>query len=200
MLVKALSMLQVTFRTRIYKNYLQSILQCFHGKWKLNLNWCVSAGDYLTFLHGLMCTHYDENNLSQQLSSGISTSHFLFNFIDYLYWQRDRDILKDFEFKYWNSVEHHYPQQIAREKNMDDNILNSLGNLCLISKSSNSRLSDRTPKEKAERYESSNMGPKRQVMYATTRDHDWDAEKIKLHQKDIVQLLKLRKEILGLLS
>lgn len=199
-LVKALSMLQVTFRTRIYKNYLQNILQYFYKKWKLNLNWCVSAREYLFFLHGLMCTHYDENNLSQQLGAGIATSHFLFNFIDYLYWQRDRDMLKDFEFKYWNSVEHHYPQQIAREKNMDDNILNLLGNLCLISKSANSRLSDRTPKEKAERYESSNMGPKRQIMYATTRDYDWDAEKIKLHHKDIVQLLELRKEILGLLS
>ena len=202
MLVKALSMLQVTFRTRIYKNYLQSILQFFYKKWKDNSNWCVSAGDYLTFLHDLMSTHYDENNLSQQFCSGISTSHFLFNFIDYLYWQQDKDkkMLADFEFKYWNSVEHHYPQQIAREKNMDDNILNLLGNLCLISKSANSRLSDRTPKEKAERYESSNMGPKRQIMYATTRDYDWDAEKIKLHHKDIVQLLELRKEILGLLS
>ena len=200
MLVKALSMLQVTFRTRIYKNYLQSILQFFYEKWQHNLNWCVSAGDYLSFLHGLMCTHYNENNLSQQLVSGISTSHFLFNFIDYLYWQRDQVMLKDFEFKYWNSVEHHYPQQIAREKNMDDNILNSLGNLCLISKSVNSRLSDRTPKEKVERCESNNMGPKRQIMYATTKNHDWGVEKIKLHHEDIVQLLEHRKEILGPLS
>lgn len=201
-LVKALSMLQVTFRTRIYKNYLQSILkwfcdECFDKKSLNN----IKAEDYLEFLHKFMSSYYDDNikDKREYLTAGLSTPHFLFNFIDYLYWLKKTDFgIQEFEFKYRNSIEHHYPQQIAREKGVEPNIVDNLGNLCLISKSTNSRLSDRSPEEKANRYSSSNMGPKRQIMYKITQINGWGEKKIKAHQDSLSKLLENRNEILGI--
>ena len=50
---------------------------------------------------------------------GVRTPHFLLNFIDYLYWFEDfkaeKSKLENFEFRYWNSVEHHLARNYAKE-------------------------------------------------------------------------------------
>ncbi|MBP5576058.1 MAG: DUF262 domain-containing protein [Treponema sp.] len=219
-IVKALSMLQVTFRSRIYKNWLYEVLNWFwtrdDGK-AIN----VTFEEYIKKLDELILHCYDEreidvsNSSDEMYSLGTNTPHFIFNFIDYLYWVDSKKKeaerinqkyeIKDFDFKYWNSVEHHLARGLAERqklKNMDASI-DSLGNLCLISKSSNSRLSDRDVKEKVQSFFGDtkvNMGPKRRIMYEMTKknDNEWGDEQIKEHYNDVIKLIEERKRILGI--
>ena len=219
-LVAALSMLQVTFRTRIYKTWLYAVLEWFHGKCGENGDFgAISASAYLGFLHDWMLTYYDNYNKqgfqilmipdgappskTNSYSLGTATPHFLLNFIDYLYWcdwittpnNYNRFKLKDFTFKYWNSVEHHRAQNKAEGCQCVDN----LGNLCLVSKSSNSRLSDRDVKEKVDVYGKGNLGLNRQIIYAETIESNWTwgDEQIRKHYNEIVTLLNNRHKILS---
>jgi uncharacterized protein with ParB-like and HNH nuclease domain len=219
-IVKALSMLQVTFRTRIYKNWLQDVLKWFVEK-------CPSVDiggkDYLSKLNELILQYYEERKIEyaplsiedsitreNSYSLGTNTPHFIFNFIDYLYWmnlerknKNDRnDKIKDFDFKYWNSVEHHMAREWAERNGVEnrENFIDCLGNLCLISKGSNSRLSDRDVKEKVQTFGSGNLGIKRQVMYDMSKDaedtYTWTEAKIKQHYNDVLSLISKRAEIL----
>jgi hypothetical protein len=79
-----------------------------------------------------------------------------------------------------------------------DNYIDNLGNLCLISKSANSRLSDRDTKEKAETFNTGNLGANRQIMYTITRNNNgnYRKEQIKQHYNELLNLLSRRKEIL----
>jgi hypothetical protein len=81
-----------------------------------------------------------------------------------------------------------------------ENFIDCLGNLCLISKGSNSRLSDRDVKEKVQTFGSGNLGIKRQVMYDMSKDaedtYTWTEAKIKQHYNDVLSLISKRAEIL----
>lgn len=99
-IVKALSMLQVSFRTRIYKNWLFEILNWFANEKK---QITISSNEYIKALDKIILSNYkglynDKNEMFAQIientninkdnsySLGTGTPHFLFNFIDYLYW------------------------------------------------------------------------------------------------------------------
>lgn len=210
-LVKALSMLQVTYRTKRYKNWLQEAIQFFRSCHDTSIN-LASAGDqYLKHLEKYMLDRckgmVNTENTFNAFNAGTATPHFLFNFIDYLYWIKsinepenpDFGKLEDFDFKYWNSVEHHLSRKKAESINGSETYINNIGNLCLLSRSTNSKLSDRDVKEKVEMYSKGNMGPKRQIMYAMTRANNfkWTKEEIEEHHKNILELLKQRRIILS---
>ena len=228
--IKALSMLQVTFRTRIYKNWLYEVLKWFDDKRKernTDVGNTIDAS-YIRKLDEIILGNYknlDYKNLptndsltkDNSYSLGTNTPHFLFNFIDYLYWvdsQNEESIfgkknpknLKEFEFKYWNSVEHHMAREWAERNQIEDkdDFIDNLGNLCLISKSANSRLSDRDVKEKVETFGKGNLGANRQIIYNETKNPDgtytWDKDKIKIHYNELLELLSKRADILGLTS
>lgn len=211
-LVAALSMLQVSFRTRIYKTWLYAVLEWFHGKCGKDGNFgAVSADAYLGFLHGWMLTYYDNYNKQgfqipripdgetpskeNSYSLGTDTPHFLLNFIDYLYCcQSPGKFLGKFEFKYWNSVEHHLARNNEKE---DCPFIDNLGNLCLVSRSSNSRLSDRIVQEKVVKYGNGNLGPNRRIIYEKTKEtnYKWEEAQIRDHYNDLVALLENRKTL-----
>lgn len=226
--IKALSMLQVSFRTRIYKNWLYEILKWFNELKRID----VSFEEYITKLDKIILGNFvglknDKNEAYSQIkeeikkdnsySLGTGTPHFLFNLIDYLYWvdsKNDESIfdnpkeLKDFNFKYWNSVEHHMAREWA-ERNKEkfpnySDYIDNIGNLCLISKSANSRLSDRDVKEKVETFGRGNLGANRQLMYKMTKNSDntysWDESKIRVHYNELLCLLSKSREILQLPS
>ena len=71
-----------------------------------------------------------------------------------------------------------------------ENIADCLGNLFLISKSANSRLSDRIVSEKIERFKEGNMGANRQIIYQISKSKGWGETQIKEHYKELVKLLK----------
>lgn len=190
-LIKAQSMLQVTYRQRIYKNWLQDILsylkeqECELSK--------IDGNGVLNHLHEYMAKQYNGLgiNFDEMYKEGVNTPHFLLNFIDYLYWLKKDDYdINDFDFRYWNSVEHHLARNYANDVNIGDDIADCLGNLFLISKSANSRLSDRIVSEKIERFKEGNMGANRQIIYQISKSKGWGETPIKEHYKELVELLK----------
>ena len=215
--IMAQSMLQATFRQRIYKNWLQNLLE------HLDEQDCalheIKAESILECLHEHMKEHFKELKQKQKLNfdeeiglqdgqkykclnMGVNTPHFLLNFIDYLYWvkhivkpslegKRGPRRIENFEFRYYNSVEHHLARKKAEEKKLEG-IVDCLGNLFMISKNANSRLSDRDVKEKVEMSKDGKMGANRQIIYKMTKEnnYNWGEREIKAHYEELNQLLK----------
>lgn len=204
-IVKIQSMLQVTFRQRKYKEWLYSLLSWLYKESQSIDD--IKESDLLSELESWTLNYY--NSLPREigtdkkplLAAGVETPHFLFNFIDYLYWlasNKNQPNVKyingivDFQFSYYNSVEHHLPQSYSEKAEIKDLI----GNLCLISRRKNSNLNDKGPKEKAKI--ENGMQPKRLIMYKITAEkRDWGRFEIEDHQNEIVNLLN---EIPNLLS
>lgn len=225
-IVHSISCLQVSFRTKPYKNYLQSIL-----KWFVHGNSLISADAYLEKLHNLMLNEFNRTSSDyvgitefDDKRQGTCIPHYLFNFIDYLYWwmkkydyeidwddtdseqlkavKSEMDLIRktDFRFLNRNSIEHHYPQKRQEEhdnEGVSDFYLNCLGNLVLISKSVNSRLSDKNPLDKAALYiERTDLPPTRQIIYNITRNNGWGKEQICSHLCCVETILRHRDIIL----
>ena len=202
------SMLQVTFRAKKYKNWLFDLL-----KWLLKENDINIAPEKIShYLDQWIEDYYNElerKSVSDKCPEyafealGTKTPHFVFNYIDYLYWvchstHYSIDYLnevEDFSFKYYNSVEHHLPQSYMNMNNV--NIVNNIANLCLISRRKNSSLSDKAPIEKAKI--EPGLQPKRKIMYRMTIDDGvWGENQIEKHYRGLKELLDARKDILGL--
>ena len=110
-----------------------------------------------------------------------------------------------FNFRYYNSIEHHLPQSYKRYKkdtNVADELIDNLGNLCLVSKSANSKMSDQLPLDKSSKenkFAEEDIGPKRFIMYEITNENkNWSKKEILEHYEDVIQLLNDRKNILEL--
>ena len=225
--IHAISCLQVSFRAKPYKNFLQNILT-----WFIHNNHLIVAESYLERLHGLMLSEFERTSttyigLTEYNGSlqGTNVPQFLFNFIDYLYWwmknnnytfdwndtkpeqitavREELELVRktDFRFLNRNSIEHHYPQKRKEEQESEgvsDFDLNCLGNLILISKSANSRLSDKNPRDKASLYLGRpDLPPTRQIIYTITNDIGWGKEQIKKHLDCIENILAHREHILN---
>ena len=225
-IVRSISCLQVSFRTKPYKNYLQSIL-----KWFVNDTLPIEADMYLKKLHELMLSEFNRTSSEyigiteyDNKHQGTCVPHYLFNFTDYLYWwmktcnyivnwndvsyeqieaiTKEIELIRktDFRFLNRNSIEHHYPQKRKEEHNnecVSDFDLNCLGNLILISKSANSRLSDKNPKDKADLFsERTDLPPTRQIIYNITRNNGWGKQEILIHLGCMEAILKHREQIL----
>lgn len=219
-IVKALTMLQVTFRNRKYKNWLNTLLRWFAGRPSIQ----ITPSEYINELDDIILNYYeekvkigddftpigDESRLTREnsYSLGVKTPHFIFNFIDYLYWVESKnqtkhdikytDIISDFDFKYWSSVEHHLAQNNVKDDGR--RYVDNLGNLCLISKGTNSRLSDRDVKEKVLKYNRGNLGANRQIIYKITEtgNYEWNEYEIKDHYNDLLDLISKREQILSI--
>lgn len=196
--IKQLSMLQVTFRQRKYKRWLYDLLCWLYENYDIIES--VSEKELSNYLDRWIIRYYhnliDEWKTKKNdiMCAGTDTPHFLLNFIDYLYWtaslQKETTIryakeIKEFQFKYYNSVEHHLPQSY---KNTNKDNIDKIGNLCLISKRKNSSLNDKGPTEKAKI--EPGLQPNRSVMYQITHDYGkWGDTEIEAHQRDINDLL-----------
>jgi hypothetical protein len=179
-------MLQVTYRQRIYKNWLQGILSYLKEQ-KCDLSE-IDGNGILNHLHKYMASQYEALEFDSISKAGVNTPHFLLNFIDYLYWLK-KDGIKDFHFRYWNSVEHHLAKNYAKGIGVSEETIDCIGNLFLISKSANSRLNDRSVSEKIERFKEGNMGANRQIIYQITKSKGWGKTEIEKHYDKLVELL-----------
>lgn len=144
---------------------------------------------------------FDKTNLSYP----DITAYNLY-FIDLLLWklykteevQEDLKSLKDkidnlkgqfntFKFKQLNSKEHLLPQSKATESEFD--LLNNLGNLCLISTAQNSSANDQHPKYKREQFKNDNSSLKRLIMFKTYDGERWGINEIINHEKEMQSLI-----------
>lgn len=145
------------------------------------------------------------------LYHGTNTQNYIFNRLDYLIWKKNKYfagtinetlklpdlILNNFSFSFRSSVEHYYPQNPHGGDRMTiseslPNGVDSFGNLCLISRSNNSKLSNYLPQAKKEHYRKSTSveSLKQQLMMKYEVWDPKDPTNIISHEKEMIKLLK----------
>lgn len=216
-----------SYQMRDFKQFYRKYCLAYPGNWRVGDSYIRQRLHHLMLEEfDRTSTDYVDLTAYDADRQGTSVPHYLFNFTDYLYWwMKDRGCAPDwndtdptlrqaindelaliqstgFSFLYRNSVEHHYPQkrqEERRDENVDDFHLNCLGNLVLISKSANSRLSDKNPLDKANLYaRRQDLPPTRQIIYAITiRNNGWGLQQIDAHLHCMEAIIAHRKELLG---
>lgn len=216
-----LSAFHVSYPTNSRKNWLSAVLYWLNDKEKSTP---IRAEEYLKFLESLarafMVNRYltttpkefrdfmyivdrsvkftvSNEVLSESLRYG-RVRVFAFNYLDYLLW-KDTELLQEtkskFRFSFKSSVEHFSPQTSRVNEILPETELHGFGNLCLMSISENSSLSNDIPQQKAKILESqrNKMAPlslKLELMIATLEDTPWNYEAIKVHKNKVFDILK----------
>lgn len=138
----------------------------------------------------------DEN----KLTFGNIENNLVFNYLDYLLWRDYKgsdDRIKKYEFTFRSSVEHFYPQHPnGGQDKLPEKFLNSFGNLCLISHSKNSKLSNHLPTAKKEYYTKAKTidSVKQHLMMNYLDDPDfgktWNERAIEDHYQKMLEVLR----------
>ena len=89
---------------------------------------------------------------SEDYAFGVRTPHIVFNYLDYLLWKEGKKKYEDFVFEFRNSVEHWYPQRPSEDSFEAWDGRDTFGNLCIISRSVNSKFSNLSPESKMKSY------------------------------------------------
>ena len=89
---------------------------------------------------------------SEDYAFGVRTPHIVFNYLDYLLWKEGKEKYEDFVFEFRNSVEHWYPQRPSEDSFEAWDGRDTFGNLCIISRSVNSKFSNLSPESKMKSY------------------------------------------------
>ena len=206
-----LSMFEVSFPNYSYKSWLFDVLKnlteqaCPINLWNIyydNPNcFKIEAGKYLDFLEGCANNKRDgyaciENTDNVEFDyvnfkafdKGTGVPNFIFNLLDYRLWKQKKSKYTNFEFTYRDSVEHFYPQNPMGLPRLNEDILNSFGNLCLITSEMNSRLNNLPPSAKRDIWKASKSQPsiKLSKMLETK---EWNDEAIKTHKIEMLKVL-----------
>ena len=186
-IVKLQSMLQVTYRSRRYKDWLQLILEQDDCKLSSSEEMIKLLTEYVRNRIKELCDNSIDS--SSLLNIGLKTPHVVFNLIDYLMWLKEPG--KDFIFTYRSSIEHHQPQDETYSENKNVDWKDTIGNLCLVYANENSSMSNHSPKEKLNQHgDWQSFPPKRRYMYQLTSEDDgWTEEKCKGHTEVVKNLL-----------
>lgn len=162
------------------------------------------AKDYYNMIYLTKPSHFPKNIQVKQLDMkklqfGGIENNFVFNYLDFLLWKKYKSsepVIKEFEFTFRSSVEHFYPQHpMDGFSPLESKSLHKFGNLCLISHSKNSRLSNFPPKAKLAHFEA-NINQKRidslklyQMIKLTKAEGNWSADEIETHGDDMLAIL-----------
>lgn len=101
-----------------------------------------------------------------------------------------KSLFNTFKFRQLNSKEHLAPQSNAGLNGINEEILNSIGNLCLISTHQNSQGNKENPLDKKKRYSQDNSSLKRLIMFGSFKNDKWETEQIEDHSKEIKELIE----------
>ncbi|WP_149304899.1 DUF262 domain-containing protein [Pareuzebyella sediminis] len=123
-----------------------------------------------------------------KLNSGTSVENFIFNYLDFILWKQGTAGSDKFEFAFRSSIEHYYPQNpIAKDHKIEQELCDHFGNLCLISSSKNSRLSNHMPEAKKDYYRKVGIDSLKQSLMM--KEVNWGKAEIFKHGKEMEQLL-----------
>lgn len=207
-IVQLLSMFHTSFRQN--KSWLFDILEKLSKSSELENTYSLSAVEYIEILEQLAYDYY-KNSKRQELfkSGGQNIPNYIFNYLDYLLWKdwdnrgKDNKFLKKSDFVFSlsrNSIEHYLAQSkrdslLPRNETEENKnrLLNSLGNLCLISHYQNSSLNNEVPSEKRKRYESGSLkciSPKQALMLSLSCK-SWGKKDIEEHNENMIDILKI---------
>ena len=134
---------------------------------------------------------------------GVQTPHVVFNYLDYLLWKEDKEKYEDFVFEFRNSVEHWYPQRPPEGAFEAWDERDTFGNLCIISRSVNSKFSNLPPESKMKTFERmvQRGSLKLRIMgeiISKSTNQEWIEKKCREHEEEMLELLKKRtEELLG---
>lgn len=214
-LAMILSMFHVSHPAYVYKRWLNRSLAILNTLALGELN--VNGEAYLKELEKLsheflseICSEKEQFN-ADTLHRGTGVQNFVFNLLDYRLW-RDLNAGQLFDGKGLNnpeikkhadgfqfspsrtSVEHYFPQTDPSGANKMENDVHRFGNLCLISPSSNSRLSNYSPADKKKFYDDTERAEslKQAIMMSY---EEWGPEgqgikNIESHEHAMLTLLK----------
>lgn len=143
----------------------------------------------------------EELSASYRLTFGYIENNFVFNYLDYLLWCENMqcktadDVVKQYEFSFRSSVEHFYPQHpMDGHRTMAEKDLHRFGNLCLISHSKNSRLSNFQPKAKRDHFKAAiaekNIDTLKlyEMIKLMDQEGDWGESQINEHEDCMFKL------------
>ena len=130
---------------------------------------------------------------------GVQTPHIVFNYLDYLLWKADKKKYDSFTFEFRNAVEHWYPQHPSEGSFEAWDEHDRFGNLCIISRSVNSKFSNLSPKSKMQSYakmvEQGSL--KLRIMgelIKKSSNQAWREKDCEQHEKEMIALLEDRIE------
>lgn len=193
--VKIESMFQVTDPRQIYKSFLFGLLQI------LSDDAILKDEDLLIKkLIGFASQRFISLTRDKSVfDRGVNTPNYVFNFLDFVLWYNETHgtgcgvNASNFDFKYRNSVEHFYPQnpnEREGHKRLNPDILNNFGNLCIMSRSHNSKRSNLTPNAKIDVFGSTDQSLKFELMQQMTIDKNyWGTVQIKEHGEKMKEIL-----------
>lgn len=125
---------------------------------------------------------------------GVQTPHVVFNYLDYLLWKDDKERYEDFVFEFRNSVEHWYPQHPSKGTFEAWDGIDTFGNLCIISRSVNSKFYNLSPESKMKSYKK--MVQKGSLKLRIMGDiiegsssEKWRQSECAKHEKEMIRLL-----------
>ena len=131
---------------------------------------------------------------SEDYAFGVRTPHIVFNYLDYLLWKENKEKYNDFVFEFRNSVEHWYPQHPSEGTFEAWDERDRFGNLCIISRSVNSKFSNLSPESKMKSYKK--MVQKGSLKLRIMGDiiegcssEVWKQRKCDDHEKDMISIL-----------
>lgn len=130
---------------------------------------------------------------------GVQTPHIVFNYLDYLLWKEDKSKDKkytDFVFEFRNSVEHWYPQHPSDGTIEPWDGRDTFGNLCIISRSVNSKFSNLSPGSKMQSFErmvqrgSLKLRRMGEIIKTKSSNQDWIKHACQEHEKEMISILE----------
>lgn len=127
--------------------------------------------------------------------NGTGFEHYWFQKLEYVLWKNEKNRADDKFRKYRisskNSVEHVHPQHEEYERKLKDKFLNAFGNLVLLSPGENSSYSNQIVGKKQEDFKAKPVydSLKLKRIFELKNNDEWDKDKIKLHQKEMINLL-----------
>lgn len=168
------AMFHVSAPTQIYKHWLNALLYCIHEQRDVDSSFLqkrlynlarsfmldVYIGKETSDFEGIVfgsndfSPHNSTDDIDwSKLDCGCNVPNFIFNFYDFVTWKNNPKKYPKFEFSYRTSVEHFYPQNpMPGYDKLSESVLDSFGNLCLISRGMNSKFSNNMPKAKLDNF------------------------------------------------
>ena len=138
--------------------------------------------------------NFDFNKyLSKPLGTGFK--HYWFYKLEYLLWKnwekRDNEKLKNYRITSKNSIEHVFPQHHEFYKQVDKDLLNSFGNLVLLSVSENSSYSNQDVKKKKVDFDNKPIcdSLKLAKIFSLISENNWNEDMIKKHQEEMIEII-----------
>ncbi len=169
-----------------YLLYLESVAKAFVFDRFLAFGDGAEYFDIIYGNDGICQTAFDSQlvtSIDPKLRFGNIENNLVFNFLDYLLWVKGKgtnSTISTYEFTFRSSVEHYYPQKpMPGHDVLEPEVLNDFGNLCLISHSKNSRLSNFMPEAKKEYYSNNAIDSIKQ--YRMMTEEGWGADRILEH-------------------